>query len=244
MDDYTKDSSTTGALRVGDSATGEIETGGDADWFKVRLQAGKTYRIDLEGSPTRAGTLEDPKLLGIYDSRARLLPDMGDDDGGNLLNSRVFFTADRYANYYIADGARNNRKGTYKLLVEEVKADDYADGALSITDSARGEIELPGDRDRFELALEAGRTYRIEIDGSPVAARQIHGKLFELRGEEGNLITSVTRGGDTRLYFRRGADGVYTIEVGGLFNSARDTGIYSWRGNRLGVLGEKFLNDS
>ena len=131
-DDYTQDSSTTGALRVGDGATGEIEAGGDADWFKVRLQAGKTYRIDLEGSPTRAGTLEDPTLLGIYDSRARLLPDMGNDDGGHLLNSRVFFTADRYADYYIAAGARGTRKGTYKLLVEEVKTDDYADGKVGV----------------------------------------------------------------------------------------------------------------
>ena len=52
-DDYTQDRSTTGALRVGDSATGEIEAGGDVDWFKVKLQAGKTYRIDLEGSSSR-----------------------------------------------------------------------------------------------------------------------------------------------------------------------------------------------
>ena len=74
-DDYTRDSSTTGVLRVGDSATGELESGGDIDWIKVRLQAGKTYRIDLEGLPTGAGTLPDPKQLGIHDSREALLPD-------------------------------------------------------------------------------------------------------------------------------------------------------------------------
>ena len=230
-DDYTQDNSTTGALSVGDSATGEIETGGDADWFKVRLQAGKTYRIDLEGSPTRAGTLEDPQLLGIHDYRGTLLlPDIHSDDGGVWFNSRLFFTANRYGDHYIAVGAWRDRKGTYKLLVEEVKADDYADGedgALSVEGSVTGEIELPGDRDRFELALEAGRTYRIELDGSPVAARQIYGRLYDLRDEEGNLITSVTRDGDTRLYFRPGADGVYSIEVGGLSNSARNTGIYT-----------------
>ena len=56
-DDYSPDRYTAGALRAGASLTGELETGGDVDWIKVRLQAGKTYRIDLEGVPTRAGTL-------------------------------------------------------------------------------------------------------------------------------------------------------------------------------------------
>ena len=73
-DDYSQDRYTTGLLRAGASLTGELETGGDVDWIKVRLQAGNTYRIDLEGSPTRAGTLEDPKLLGIYGIRNNLLP--------------------------------------------------------------------------------------------------------------------------------------------------------------------------
>ena len=82
--------------------------------------------------------------------------------------------------------------------------------------------------DSFQVSLTAGRTYRIEIDGSPVgAARQFNARLYDLRDEEGNLITGVTRDGDTRLYVRPGADGVYDIEVGGASNSARNTGIYS-----------------
>ena len=156
-DDYTQDRSTAGALRVGDSATGEIEAGGDVDWFKVKLQAGKTYRIDLEGLPTRAGTLTDPELLGIHDHRETLLLDSQGDDGGVRFNSRVFFTADRYGDYYIAAGAWGNRTGTYKLLVEEVVGDDYPTGeygALSVEGSARGELELPGDRDSFEVWLD------------------------------------------------------------------------------------------
>ena len=229
-DDYSHDRSTTGLLRVGASLTGELETGGDVDWIKVRLQAGNTYRIDLEGSPTRAGTLEDPKLLGIYGIRNNLLPDTENDDGGILYNSRVFFTASRFGDYYIAVGARGQGKGAYKLLVEEVSADDYPAGSfgdLRIEAPARGEIELPGDRDRFEVALEAGRTYRIEIDGSPVAARQIDGRLYDLRDAEDNPVTGVTRDGDSRLYVRPSADGVYTIEAGSAADSVRNTGRYS-----------------
>ena len=229
-DDYSQDRSTTGLLRVGASLTGELETRGDVDWIKVRLQAGKTYRIDLEGLPTRAGTLEDPKLLGVHDYRTRLLPDTGDDDGGIGYNSRLFFSADRYGDYYIAVGARGHHTGTYKLLVEEVSADDYPDGRLGdlrIEAPARGEIELPGDRDRFEVRLESGRTYRIEIDGSPVAARQINGRLYDLRDAEDNPVTGVTRDGDARLYVRPPADGVYTIEAGSASDSVDNTGRYS-----------------
>ena len=229
-DDYSQDRSTTGLLRVGASLTGELETRGDVDWIKVRLQAGKTYRIDLEGLPTRAGTLEDPNLLGVHDYRTRLLPDTGDDDGGIGYNSRLFFSADRYGDYYVAVGARGNRTGTYKLLVEEVGADDYPDGRfgdLRIEAPARGEIELPGDRDRFEVRLEAGRTYRIDIDGSPVAARQMAGRLYALRDAEDNLVTAITRDGDTRLYVRPSAEGVYTIEAGSASDSVRNTGSYS-----------------
>ena len=228
-DDYTRDSSTTGVLRVGDSATGELETGGDVDWIKVRLQAGKTYRIDLEGLPTRAGTLTDPKLLGIHDNREALLANTQNDDGGVRLNSRMFFTADRYGDHYIAVGARGNKTGTYKLLVEEVRTDDYPDGedgAVSAGSWVRGEIEMPGDKDSFEMRLEAGRTYRIETDGSPVAGRQITSRLLDLRDEQGNLITGYNREDSSRISFRPGEDGVYTIEVGGSPDSVRNTGSY------------------
>ena len=104
-DDYPPDRSTTGIVRVGDSATGVLETRGDIDWFRVRLQPGKTYRIDLEGAATRAGTLTDPELLGVHDYRGlRLAPDILSDDAGAGLNSRLLFTADRYGEYYIAAG--------------------------------------------------------------------------------------------------------------------------------------------
>ena len=50
-DDFAADTSTTGTVNVGGSATGEIAPGNtDKDWFKVSLTAGQTYQIDLEGS--------------------------------------------------------------------------------------------------------------------------------------------------------------------------------------------------
>ena len=41
---------------VGGSATGNIDSPGDRDWFAVELEAGKTYRFDLKGWSTGGGT--------------------------------------------------------------------------------------------------------------------------------------------------------------------------------------------
>ena len=39
-DDYASSTSTTGSVAVGGTATGEIETSRDRDWFAVTLEAG------------------------------------------------------------------------------------------------------------------------------------------------------------------------------------------------------------
>ena len=195
-DDYSEDKLAAGVVRVGDSATGNIETRGDIDWFEVRLRAGTTYRIDLEGALTDTGTLSDPYLRGIYNSLGELLEDTQNDDGGVLLNSRVFFTPDDTGTYYIAAGAWNNNKGTYKLLVDALPpkqkialiddsmtyiglnaavpvnkyTDDYStdtDGAGMVTvgASTTGAIEQQGERDWIGVTLDAGRLYRIDLEG-------------------------------------------------------------------------------
>ena len=60
--DFPDTTATSGRVEVGASVTGNIGTDGDADWFRVDLEAGKTYQIDLEGPYNGRGTLEDPLL--------------------------------------------------------------------------------------------------------------------------------------------------------------------------------------
>ena len=229
-DDYSQDRHTAGALRAGESVTGWIDTRGDVDWIKVRLQAGKTYRIDLEGAASRAGSLSDPSLVGVYDNRSRLLPDTGDDDSGTGFNSRLFLTPEHYGDYYIAVGARFNRTGDYKLRVEEVGEDDYPDGRsgrLGIGTPVTGEIELPGDRDSFEVRLDAGRTYHIGIDAASAVHRTPGVRLLALRDADGRPVSGITRDGNSALFANVAADGVYQVEVGGASDSARNTGRYA-----------------
>ena len=67
-EDFSTNISTAGRIVVGDTATGNIGTWGDRDWFAVELVAGREYQIDLRGSPTGDGTLRDPYLHGIHDA--------------------------------------------------------------------------------------------------------------------------------------------------------------------------------
>ena len=184
-DDYAAGTGTSGAVAVGGSTTGRIETTEDHDWFAVELAAGMTYRIDQEGSRTGSGTLSDPYLRGVHDANGNFLSGTTNDNGGVGLNSRLEFTATENATYYVAAGApyyvpyvprppsQDSNKGTYTLSVTELgeAADDYAagtgtGGAIVVGGSATGEIDYARDRDWFAVTLEAGKTYRIDLEGS------------------------------------------------------------------------------
>ena len=169
-DDFTQDTLTTGVVSVGAGATGVIETRGDIDWFEVTLQAGRTYRFDLEGSPTGQGTLVDPYLRGIYRADGILPRDTDNNDGGEGWNSRVYIIPTKSGTYFIAAGAAAAHTGTYRLSVQEI-VDDYpaaagAGGAVVVGGSATGAVDYAGDEDWFAVELVAGRQYRIHLEGS------------------------------------------------------------------------------
>ena len=234
--DLPADVSTTGAVAVGGSATGEIDDWNDFDWFAVTLGAGKTYRIDLEGSRTGAGTLYNPYLRGIYDADGDRISGTSNHDGGAYTNSRVNFTATQDATYYVAAGASGGVEGTYTLSVTEV-ADDYAagtetSGAVVVGGSARGEIETPNDRDWFAVTLESGKTYRIDLEGSPTGAGTLSDPyLYGIHDANGNRILGTVNddGGaryNSRVFFTATENATYYVAASGL-EDLNLTGTYS-----------------
>ena len=60
------------AVAVGGSATGNIATSGDVDWFAVALTAGVTYLFDLQGNAAGRGTLQH-RLLQLLNSSGHVL---------------------------------------------------------------------------------------------------------------------------------------------------------------------------
>ena len=87
-DDYSNTTSTTGTISVGGSATGNIETVDDTDWFRITLTAGRTYQFDLKGSASGHGTLADP-FLRLRDSSGNPISGAYSDDGGTDTHPRL-----------------------------------------------------------------------------------------------------------------------------------------------------------
>ena len=146
--------STTGRVAVGGSATGKIHVFNDHDWFAVELEAGSTYRIDLEGSWTGGGTMRNPHLGSVRDADGVRILYTRDDDGGVGWNSRVRFTATDAGTYYLVagnsyvytGGGEYDSKGTYTLSVTAV-VDDFEAGTG--TSGAGGGGRLGNERYRI-----------------------------------------------------------------------------------------------
>ena len=226
-DDYTTGTGTTGAVTVGGSARGDIESNGDRDWFAVELEENKTYQFDLKGSPTRDGSLRDPYLRGLYDSDGVLISGTTNDDYGSDTNSRVTFTADAAGTHYVSAGAYRDREGSYTLSVTDVTVgeDDYTagtdtTGAVTVGGSVTGEVEFNGDRDWFAVTLEANKTYQFDLEGSPTGAGTLRDPYLRgLYDSDGALISGTTNnngglGDNSRVTFTADTAGIYYVSAG------------------------------
>ena len=105
--DLAANTSTTGTISVGGSSTGVVGTTGDRDWFRISLNAGSTYRFNLNGS-----TLSDPTLHLRNASGTSLA--FNDDFGGGR-NSQITFTAATSGTYFLDAGAFFSGLGSYTL---------------------------------------------------------------------------------------------------------------------------------
>jgi hypothetical protein len=121
VDDYPASTATTGKVAIGGSTTGNIERPGDADWFKVTLAPGKTYRFHLEGGDTGQGTLQYPVLQLLDGDGQKLRSDAGSVDGpGPGWTSIVTYTAPSSGTYHVSCEASGKHTGTYKISATEL----------------------------------------------------------------------------------------------------------------------------
>ena len=107
---------------MGGSVTGNIDPDTDADWFKVDLEAGKTYQIDQKGIDSGGGTLGDPLLDSIRDSSGTEIAGTFNDDvdfENDIFDSQIIFTPTAAGTYYLV-AASNGATGTYTLSVREI----------------------------------------------------------------------------------------------------------------------------
>ena len=216
-DDYQATTATTGSVAVGGSATGEIETAGDRDWFAVTLKAGRWYRFDVEGHDAGSGALANPAQIALRTQ------------GGELVTAETTFlpghcfqpSAD--VAYFVEVGGQADDTGGYRLSIVEVP-DDFAagtdtTGTIAVGGEAAGTIEHGSDRDWFAVTLEAGKTYRIDLKGSETGDGTLAdpniGGVFDADGRliDRSWDDDGSGGKNSRALFTAARDGVHYIEA-------------------------------
>ncbi len=204
-DDFPNDTTTTGELDVGGSVTGNIEFGDDVDWFKVVLEAGTRYQIDLEGADTGRGTLVDPAIEFLADSMGDGIADTEDSDNGVGKNARAIYTPTAAGAYYVSVSSETSAPGTYTVSVIVLGANgaseadtDFPDttsttGRVEVGASATGNIHTGGNRDAFRVDLNAGKVYQVDLEGAGTNRGSLDDpQLFAIADSTGSSIS----GGD------------------------------------------------
>ncbi|RFP18571.1 MULTISPECIES: DUF4214 domain-containing protein [unclassified Duganella] len=194
-DDFSSDTSTTGLLTAGGSATGNFEapSGGyvtnDRDWFKISLQAGTTYLFTLTGKADGAGTLADYSYSSLH------LFNSAGEAQASLSSARYYlppltqFTPTVSGIYYLEASLTGYLSGSYTVSASYPAADDLpastaTTGVISIGAPGRGVFERADDVDWFKFHAEAGQHYQIRADGDDnrsygsVQAYDAKGKLL------------------------------------------------------------------
>ena len=222
--DFPETTSTTGRVEVGASATGNVDANGDGDWFRVDLETGKTYQIDLEGAGTTRGTLSDP-TLSLYDGSGNAITN--DDDSGTNRNSLLIYTATATGAHYLGARGSVTRTGTYTLSVRELETrteegdTDFAGstatlGRVEVGGSATGDIENVADGDWFRVVLEKDKTYVFDLEGTETSSGTLADPVLLLRNASGRTLEADDDGGDganSRLEYTATADGIYYLSA-------------------------------
>lgn len=237
-----------GSVSVNGRTTGEIETSGDIDGFRVSLHADTTYEISILGRDTNNGTLLNPDLVGIFST--------SDLDGAALtfvqtLNSQFvgddtasFFTPRTAGEFFFGVQDEFGGIGTYAVEVINIGVrDDFAadidtSGSIVSGGTAVGSIDFVQDEDWFEVNLSGNRLYEIELNptaGSNALADPFFKGVYDSNGILIQNTENDDGGTGTRslLQFVTDISGTFYLAAGGFGDTL---GQYQLELNDLGLL--------
>ena len=213
--------STGGRISAGQTVNGTLDFPSDADWYRVRLTEGQSYRFTLNSS---GDTPIDDPLVRLHDAHGAELA--VDDDGGDGLNSYLEFTAPSTGTYFVeATSFSGQATGGYTLaaLAGDVPADATTDASLAAEGDYREGVLAPaGDRDWYRITLEQGQGVRIGMSATG-APDSIGDPYLVLYGPDGGELARDDDGGDglnSWLEFQAPAAGSYYVEARGFTEDA------------------------
>jgi len=220
-----------GRIDLDISEIGSVERFEDRDRFVVSLEAGQLYSVGLTSAVTPSGTLADPEIFGIYDGQT-LLTGSSDNDSGTGRSALIDpFLVETGGSYEIEVGSHTPfGLGGYELTVTSLGAADdflpgqFADvfGTAMVDVPTTGFIEREGDRDRFEVTLQAGVQYDIALEGASTGGGSLpNPEIIGVFGSTGAPVagSADNNGGvDTNALvdgLTVAEDGTYFVEVAG-----------------------------
>jgi serralysin len=230
VDSVPGDTSSTVTLTLGNMTTGEIETLGDHDWFRVDLVAGQSYSFTT--SSTGAGGVTDT-FLNLRDAAGNIIS-TNDDIGATNFYSQIIFTATTSTSYFIDVGTfDNSQTGTFQIIAnstapvgpDTVAGDSSTTGSVALGGTVNGTIDTNGDHDWYAVQLVAGQSYFIRTlntGGTDVDT------FISLRNSAGTVLASNDDGAGSPYSLTRyqvTTTGTYYVDVGAF----EDTGTGAFR---------------
>ncbi|MEO3473717.1 clostripain-related cysteine peptidase [Roseomonas sp. CAU 1739] len=231
--DRSATTATTGVIAVGGLVSSRIDSAGDQDWFRVALTAGQVYTIELSSDGNSPVALTDTIITGVYNTLGTLLPNSGNDDYGESLNSRVTFTAGYTGNHFIGAAGYGDLIGDYLLsvrtvgnVVDAISNTIATSGLVAVGGNVVNTINSAFDEDWFAVNLVAGTTYAINLRGeSSGNGTLIDPRIVGLYNSVGTLLPGTPNDDapgtlDAQTIFRPTVSGVYFIAAGGYGSDA------------------------
>jgi hypothetical protein len=215
-DDFAGDDSTAGVLAAAKPQRGMIGVAGDADWFKVHLEAGHSYSFALQSGGTLAttnfGKAGGPGIDLYAADGSRVTTTLNTADVG--VSVAGIATGD----YFVGVHGNAYQTGSYTVL-ETAKAtvtpgDDYGDAretatALVLGKGVSGVLATTNDIDMFKVDLVAGTTYTFDgaLNNSPSSSVQL-----SLLTSDGSPVYA-TDGAAVSYSYTPAASGTYYMAV-------------------------------
>lgn len=157
-DDFGNTAAEATRLVLGQPLNGRTDYEWDIDAFKLAVQVGWVYKVNIAGGFTGGVQTSD-----VYD--------LSSDFGIDLNNRSQTFRAPQTGDIDLQ--LWGNRPLDYTLTVSVVSMDDHPDvpagaSALAVGGTVSGQIETPADVDTFRLTVEAGKSYVLQGRGALV----------------------------------------------------------------------------
>ncbi len=179
---------TTTTLAPGSSTTTAIDYAGDEDYFRVDVEAGSSYYIEMTG--TSSG-LVNRSRLELYGSEENYI---GANDG---QTARIVYTPETDETIFVAADPNHSYRGGYRISAESEISNTFATPeVIEIDGSVSSAIDYGGDLDRFGTSLEAGYSYIVRMTGD-VGTDSLGSHRVFLSDETG---TEVARSGNYDAY--------------------------------------------